>query len=42
MIAGLLPDIGALLDRQTAGLQPREMAQLEKLPKKFLGRTDQV
>lgn len=42
MIEGLLPDIGALLDRQTAGLQPREMAQLEKLLKKFLSRPEQV
>ncbi len=40
MIEGLLPDIGALLDRQTAGLQPREMLQLEKLLKKFLNRRD--
>ena len=42
MIEGLLPDIGALLDRQTAGLQPREMVQLERLLKKFLRRPDQV
>jgi len=42
MIEGLLPDIGVLLDRQTAGLQPREMVQLEKLLKKFLDRPDQV
>lgn len=40
MIEGLLPDIGALLDRQTAGLQPREMQQLEKLLKKFLNQRD--
>ena len=40
MIEGLLPDIGALLDQQTAGLQPREMVQLEKLLKKFLNRRD--
>lgn len=36
MIEGLLPDIGALLDRQAAGLQPREMVQLKKLLTKFL------
>ena len=42
MIDSLLPDVGALLDRQTAGLQPREMVQLEKLLKKFLSRPDQV
>lgn len=36
MIEGLLPDIGVLLERQVAGLQPREMVQLEKLLKKFL------
>ena len=40
MIESLLPAIGALLDRQTAGLQPREMLQLEKLLKKFLNRRD--
>lgn len=42
MIESLLPDIGALLDRQTAGLQVREMMQLEKLLKKFLDQPDQV
>lgn len=41
MIEGLLPDISALLERQTASLQPREMLQLEKLLKKFLGQVDQ-
>ena len=40
MIEGLLPDIGTLLDQQTAGLRPREMVQLEKLLKKFLNRRD--
>ena len=41
MIENFLPDICSLLDRQTAGLQPREMAQLEKLLKKFLNRLEQ-
>ena len=42
MIESLLPDISALLDRQTAGMQPREMLQLEKLLKKFLTRCGRV
>lgn len=42
MIESLLPEIAALLDRQTAGLQPREMVQLERLLKKFLSRPDQA
>jgi MarR family transcriptional repressor of emrRAB len=42
MIEGFLPDICALLDRQTAGLQSREMVQLEKLLKKFLDQLDQA
>ena len=41
MIESLLPDISALLDQQTSGLQPREMLQLEKLLKKFLSRPEQ-
>jgi len=41
MIENFLPDICSLLDRQTAGLQPREMAQLEKLLKKFLNHLEQ-
>ncbi|MEO7065379.1 MAG: MarR family transcriptional regulator [Rhodanobacter sp.] len=42
MIEGLLPDIGMLLHRQTAGMQPDEMVQLEKLLKKLLNRPDQA
>ena len=41
MIEGLHPDIGTLLNGQVAGLQPREMLQLEKLLKKFLNRPGQ-
>lgn len=36
MIANFLPGICDLLARQTAALQPRELAQLETLLKKFL------
>lgn len=36
MIESFLPDVCSLLERQATGLQPREMAQLEKLLKKFL------
>lgn len=42
MIESFLPDICALLDRQTVGLQPREMVQLEKLLKKFLDQLDRA
>ncbi|OOG48752.1 MarR family transcriptional regulator [Rhodanobacter sp. C01] len=42
MIESFLPDICILLERQTAGLQPREMAQLEKLLKKFLDQFEQA
>lgn len=42
MIESFLPDICLLLERQTAGLQPRELAQLERLLKKFLGRLEQA
>jgi MarR family transcriptional repressor of emrRAB len=42
MIESFLPDICTLLERQTGGLQPREMAQLEKLLKKFLGQLEQA
>ena len=42
MIESFLPDICTLLERQTAGLQAREMAQLEKLLKKFLGQLEQI
>lgn len=42
MIKGFLPDVCALLERQTAGLQPREAAQLEKLLKKFLDHLEQA
>jgi MarR family transcriptional regulator, negative regulator of the multidrug operon emrRAB len=41
MIEGFLPDICALLERQTASLQPRELAQLERLLKKFLDQLEQ-
>jgi MarR family transcriptional repressor of emrRAB len=40
MIESFLPDICVLLERQTAGMQPRELAQLEKLLKKFLAQFD--
>jgi MarR family transcriptional repressor of emrRAB len=36
MIESFLPDVCALLERQMGDLQPREMAQLERLLKKFL------
>jgi len=36
LIKGFLPGICELLSRQTETLQPRELAQLEKLLKKFL------
>lgn len=42
MIENFMPDICALLDRQTVGLPPRELAQLEKLLKKFLDQLDQA
>ena len=42
MIESFLPDICSLLERQATGLQPREMAQLEKLLKKFLDHLEQV
>jgi MarR family transcriptional repressor of emrRAB len=41
MIESFLPDICSLLERQSDGLQPREMAQLEKLLKKFLDHLEQ-
>lgn len=41
MIESFLPDICTLLERQASGLQPREIAQLEKLLKKFLGQLEQ-
>lgn len=41
MIEGLLPDIGALLNRQVSGLEAGEMQQLEVLLKKFLNRPEQ-
>ncbi|PWK92328.1 MarR family transcriptional regulator [Fulvimonas soli] len=40
MIEDFLPGICALLQRQAAALAPREMAQLEKLLKKFLDGLD--
>jgi MarR family transcriptional repressor of emrRAB len=42
MIESFLPDICALLERQRGALQPREMAQLEKLLKKFLNQLEQA
>lgn len=42
MIESFLPDICALLERQTAGLQARDMAQLEKLLKKFLDQLERA
>ena len=42
MIESFLPDICSLLERQTAGLQSRELVQLEKLLKKFLDRLEQA
>lgn len=42
MIESFLPDICTLLDRQTVGMQPREMVQLEKLLKKFLDQLDRA
>jgi MarR family transcriptional repressor of emrRAB len=42
MIESFLPDVCSLLERQAIGLQPREMAQLEKLLKKFLDHLEQV
>lgn len=40
MIESFLPGICELLERQTGELQPREMAQLEKLLKKFLAQLE--
>ena len=40
MIEGFLPGVCTLLDRRAAGLKPQEMAQLEKLLKKFLAHLD--
>lgn len=42
MIESFLPDICTLLERQTDGLQPQEMAQLETLLKKFLDQLEQA
>jgi len=42
MIESFLPDICELLERQRGALQPREMAQLEKLLKKFLAQLEQA
>jgi len=41
MIDQLLPDLCALLERQTGGMKAAEMAQLERLLKKFLNQLDQ-
>jgi len=35
LIESFLPDVCALLERQMSGLHPRDMAQLERLLKKF-------
>ena len=42
MIESFLPDVCELLDRQTEGMQPKEMKQLEHLLKKFLDHLDSV
>ena len=42
VIEDFLPDICALLERQRGTMQAREMAQLEKLLKKFLGQLEQA
>lgn len=42
MIESFLPDICTLLERQTDGLRPQEMAQLEMLLKKFLDQLEQA
>ncbi len=42
MIENFLPEICALLDRQTAGLQSRDIVQPEKLLKKFLDHLEQA
>ena len=42
LIERLLPDICDLLERQTAALAPRDLAQLERLLKKFLNQLDGI
>ena len=41
-VESFLPDICGLLERQANGLSPREMAQLERLLKKFLVQLEQA
>ena len=42
LIERFLPDICGLLERQTAELAPRDLAQLERLLKKFLDQLDRA
>jgi MarR family transcriptional repressor of emrRAB len=42
MIEGFLPGVCALLERQVGDMQPREMAQLERLLKKFLAQLERT
>ena len=40
LIESFLPDVCELLERQVGNLQPRDMAQLERLLKKFLAQLE--
>lgn len=40
LIDAFMPSVCALLERQTAGLKPAEMAQMERLLKKFLAQME--
>lgn len=40
LIDAFMPSVCALLERQTAGLKPAEMAQMERLLKKFLAQQE--
>lgn len=42
LIERFLPDICSLLDRQSAELAPRDLAQLERLLKKYLAQLDRI
>ncbi|HEY0199421.1 MAG TPA: MarR family transcriptional regulator [Rhodanobacter sp.] len=42
LVERFLPDICELLNRQTNGMKPAEMAQLERLLKKFLDHLEQA
>ena len=42
MIEGFLPDVCALLEKQVGDMQSREMAQLERLLKKFLAQLERT